>query len=156
MSCGHSVYKFPVEAKCRSQLAVDHYWLVMLSIVIICTIFNIYWQTSLERYVLQLLLYFVDNQLLFYFWDSRFFVIFFVIIIIINRTSSTVQSGENKYVYKLISQLRNHLRQGKLKKTQREEAINSWLHPLTHSAFRYQTQCRERHSTIEPEPAGKT
>ena len=46
-----------------------------------------------------------------------------------------------KVVYKKFSQLLKHLRHWKLKRTQFMEATNGWLHPWTHPAFRYQTQC---------------
>ena len=79
-----------------------------------------------------------------------------IIIIIIIKTSSTGPSRKNHVVYKLLSQPQKHLRNGKLKKTQLKEATNGWLYSWIHPAFRFQTQCREGHSTIEPEPAGKT
>ena len=45
-----------------------------------------------------------------------------LVIIIIIKTSSTGHSGENKVVYKLLSQPHKHLRHGKQKKTQLREA----------------------------------
>ena len=50
---------------------------------------------------------------------------------------------QNKVVCKLLSQPHKHLPHVKLKTTQLREAINGWLHPWTHPAFRCQTQCRE-------------
>ena len=78
----------------------------------------------------------------------------FMIIIIIIETIRAGQSGKNKVAYKLLSQPLKNLHHGKLEKT--HSATIRWLHPWTHPAFRYQTQCSEGHSTIAPEPAGKT
>ena len=44
--------------------------------------------------------------------------------IIIIKTSSTVQNGKNKVVYKLLLLPHKHLRHGKEKKTQLREATN--------------------------------
>ena len=78
------------------------------------------------------------------------------IIIICIKTSCTCPSWKRNAVYKLLAQPHKHLRHEKLKKTQIREATNGWLHPGSHPAFRYQTQCRECHSIFEPEPIGNT
>ena len=79
-----------------------------------------------------------------------------IIVIIITKTISTGPSKKKYVVYKLLSQPHKHLRHEKTKKTQLMETMNSWLHSWTLPAFRCRTKCREGHSTIQSEPAGKT
>ena len=111
----------------------------------------------LHLYVYILLYYYYYYYYYYYIFLLQYYIFSVeVIITIIIKTSTTRPSGKNKIVYKLHSQPHKHLRLGKVTKTLLSEVIASWLHPLSHPAFRCQTQLREGHSTFEPGPARST
>ena len=77
------------------------------------------------------------------------------VIIIIIKTSSTGPSGKTML---FINCFRNATSTCAAENEENTSEVrsNGWLHPSTHPALRCQTQCRERHSTVEPRPVRNT